>query len=49
VARTAVSSANVSMFVVVDVGRSAVYMRYSNGPRTYLGVRQRELETKSGA
>jgi hypothetical protein len=33
VARTAVSSANVSM-VVGEVGRSAVYMRYSNGPRT---------------
>jgi hypothetical protein len=34
VARTAVSSANVAMVVVEEVGRSAVYMRYSNGPRT---------------
>jgi hypothetical protein len=34
VARTAVSSANVAMVVVGEVGRSAVYMRYSNGPRT---------------
>jgi hypothetical protein len=33
-ARTAVSSANVAMVVVGEVGRSAVYMRYSNGPRT---------------
>jgi hypothetical protein len=32
-ARTAVSSANVAM-VVGEVGRSAVYMKYSNGPRT---------------
>jgi hypothetical protein len=34
VARKAVSSANVVMVVVGEVGRSAVYMRYSNGPRT---------------
>jgi hypothetical protein len=34
VARTAVSSANVAMVVVGEVGRSAVYMRYNNGPRT---------------
>jgi hypothetical protein len=34
VARTAVSSANVTMVVVGEVGRSAVYMRYSNDPRT---------------
>jgi hypothetical protein len=34
VARTAVSSANVAMVVVGEVGRSAVYMRHSNGPRT---------------
>jgi hypothetical protein len=34
VARTAVSSENVAMVVVVEVGRSAVYLRYSNGPRT---------------
>jgi hypothetical protein len=33
-ARMAVSSANVAMVVVGEVGRSAVYMRYSNGPRT---------------
>jgi hypothetical protein len=33
VARTAVSSANVAMVVVGEVGRSAVCMRYSNGPR----------------
>jgi hypothetical protein len=33
VARTAVLSANVAM-VVGEVGRSAVYMRFSNGPRT---------------
>jgi hypothetical protein len=33
VARMAVSSAKVAM-VVGEVGRSAVYMRYSNGPRT---------------
>jgi hypothetical protein len=34
VARTAVSSANVAMVVAGEVGRSAVYMRYNNGPRT---------------
>jgi hypothetical protein len=34
VVRTAVSSANVAMVVVGEVGKSAVYMRYSNGPRT---------------
>jgi hypothetical protein len=34
VARTAVSSAKVAMVVVGEIGRSAVYMRYSNGPRT---------------
>jgi hypothetical protein len=34
VARTDVSSANVAMVVVGKFGRSAVYMRYSNGPRT---------------
>jgi hypothetical protein len=34
VARTAVSSAYVTMVVVVEVGRSEVYLRYSNGPRT---------------
>jgi hypothetical protein len=34
VARTAVSSANVAMVVVGEDGRSAVYMRYSNVPRT---------------
>jgi hypothetical protein len=34
VARTAVSSANVAMVVVGEIGRSAVYIRYSNGPRT---------------
>jgi hypothetical protein len=33
-ARTAMSSANVDMVVVGEVGRFAVYMRYSNGPRT---------------
>jgi protein involved in polysaccharide export with SLBB domain len=44
VARMAVSSANVVM-VVGEVGRSAVYMRYSNGPR----IRQRGLETGCGA
>jgi hypothetical protein len=32
-ARTAVSSAKVAMVVVGEVGRSAVYMRYKNGPR----------------
>jgi hypothetical protein len=40
VVRTAVSSANVAM-VVGEVGRSAVYMRYSNSPIHCLGVRQR--------
>jgi hypothetical protein len=34
VARMAVSSANVTIVVVGEVGRSAVYMRYNNGPRT---------------
>jgi hypothetical protein len=34
VVRTAVSSAKVAMVVVGEVGRSTVYMRYSNGPRT---------------
>jgi hypothetical protein len=34
VARTAVSSADLAMLVVGEVGRAAVYMRYSNGPRT---------------
>jgi hypothetical protein len=34
VARTAVSSANVAMVIVWEVGRSPVYMRYSIGPRT---------------
>jgi hypothetical protein len=40
VARTAVSSANVAMVVVGEVGRSAVYMRYNNGPRTiaHIGI-----------
>jgi hypothetical protein len=33
-ARTAVSSANVAMVVVGEVGRSAVYIRYSDGSRT---------------
>jgi hypothetical protein len=33
VARTAVSSANVAMVVVGEVGRSAVCRRYSSGPR----------------
>jgi hypothetical protein len=37
VARRAVSSANVAMVVVGEVGRSAVYMRYNNGPRTLPG------------
>jgi hypothetical protein len=34
VARRTVSSANVAMVVVWEVGRSTVYMRYRNGPRT---------------
>jgi hypothetical protein len=34
VARTAVSSADVAMVGVGEVGRSAVYRRYSSGPRT---------------
>jgi hypothetical protein len=34
VAKTAVSSANVAMVVVGEDGRSAVYIRYNNGPRT---------------
>jgi hypothetical protein len=34
VARTAVSSENVAMVGVGEVGRSAVYLRYNNGPRT---------------
>jgi hypothetical protein len=34
VARTAVSSANVAVVVVGEVGRPVVYKRYSNGPRT---------------
>jgi hypothetical protein len=34
VAKTALSSENVAMVVVGAVGRSAVYMRYSNGSRT---------------
>jgi hypothetical protein len=34
VARTAVLSAKVAMVVVGEVGRSAVYMRYEDGPRT---------------
>jgi hypothetical protein len=42
-ARTAVSSAKVAV-VVGEVGSSAVYMRYSNGPRTLHG-----LETGCGA
>jgi hypothetical protein len=33
-AKTAVSSAKVAVVVVEEVGRSAVYMRYKNGPRT---------------
>jgi hypothetical protein len=33
-ARTAVSSAKVDMVVAGEVGRSAVYMRYTNSPRT---------------
>jgi hypothetical protein len=49
VARTAVSSANVAMVVAGEVGRSAVYMRYSNGPRTLPCVRQHGLETGCGA
>jgi hypothetical protein len=49
VARTAVSSVNVAMVVVGEVGRSAVYMRYSNGPRTLPCVRQRRLERGCGA
>jgi hypothetical protein len=32
--RMAVSSAKVAMVVVGKVGRSTVYMRYKNGPRT---------------
>jgi hypothetical protein len=34
VARTAVSSAKVAVVVAGEVGRSAVYIRYSNGSRT---------------
>jgi hypothetical protein len=34
VARTAVSSANVAMVAVGEVGTSAVNRRYSSGPRT---------------
>jgi hypothetical protein len=33
-ARIAVSSAKVAVVVAGEVGRSAVYMRYRNGPRT---------------
>jgi hypothetical protein len=33
-AMTAVSSANVAVMESEEVGRSAVYKRYSNGPRT---------------
>jgi hypothetical protein len=33
-ARTAVSSAKVAMVVGGEVGRSAVYLGYKNGPRT---------------
>jgi hypothetical protein len=32
--RTAVSSAKVAAIVAEEVGRSEVYMRYRNGPRT---------------
>jgi hypothetical protein len=51
VARTAVSSANVAMVVVGEVGRSALYMGYINGTALVhcLGVRQRGLETGCGA
>jgi hypothetical protein len=49
VARTAVSSANVAMVVVGEAGRSAVYMRYSNGPSTLPCVRQRGLQSGCGA
>jgi hypothetical protein len=48
-ARTTVSSANVAMVVAGEVVRSAVYMRYSNGPRTLPWVRLRGLETECGA
>jgi hypothetical protein len=34
IASIAVSSANVTTVVLVVVGRSAVYIRYSKGPRT---------------
>jgi hypothetical protein len=34
VASTAVSSANVAVVDSGEVGRSAVYNRYNNGPRT---------------
>jgi hypothetical protein len=34
VARIAVSSAKVAVVVAGEVGRSAVYMRFRNGPRT---------------
>jgi hypothetical protein len=33
-ARIAVSSAKVAVVVAGEVGRSAAYMRYRNGPRT---------------
>jgi hypothetical protein len=33
-ARIAMSSAKVAVVVAGEVGRSAVYMRYRNGPRT---------------
>jgi hypothetical protein len=33
-ARIAVSSVNVAVIVAGEVGRSAVYMRYRNGPRS---------------
>jgi hypothetical protein len=39
VATTAVLPAKVAVIYSGEVGRSAVYSRYNNGPRHYLGVR----------
>jgi hypothetical protein len=48
VARISMSFAKMAMVVVGEVGRSTVYMRYSNGPRT-LALGYASLDWRQGA